>query len=151
VLDAFKKRPAMSQIFASYLANFLDDDTIKGFFLGLLEDGSLVDWQKIWVLAPLSQATKASDAYVKVELSILKEGERHEALRAVAAVYVGRFGDHMRRKGLIQLYGSVTPYIQSAIYFSSRNWPGVERANAKASWGSRGPLNSLITAALAKR
>jgi Reverse transcriptase (RNA-dependent DNA polymerase) len=151
VMDAFKKRPAMSQIFASYLANFLEDDAVRSFLLGLLQDDSLVDWQKMWVLAALSQIAKASDTYVKVAMAILKDGDHHEALRGAAAVYVGRFGEHPRRKALVALYGSVSSYIQSAIYFSSRNWPGVERSNAKANWGSHNPLNSPITAALTKK
>jgi hypothetical protein len=151
VMDAFKKRPAMSQIFSSYLANFLESEAVRNFLIGLLQDYSLVDWQKMWVLAALSQVPKASDAYVKVAMDILKDGDRHEALRGAAAVYVGRFGEHPRRKALVALYGSVSPYVQSAIYFSSRNWPGVERSNAKASWGSHNPLNILVTAALSKK
>jgi hypothetical protein len=151
VMDAFKKRPAMSQIFSSYLANFLENDTIRSFLIALLQDKSLVDWQKMWVLAALSQVPGASDAYVKVAMDILKDGDRHEALRGAAAVYAGRFGEHPRRKALVSLYASVSPYIQSAVYFSSRNWPGVERSNAKASWGSHNPLNILITAALSKK
>jgi hypothetical protein len=151
VMDAFKKRPAMSQIFASYLANFLETDAVRTFLVGLLQDSSLVDWQKMWVLAALSQVPKATDAFVKVAMDMLKDGDRHDALRGAAAVYVGRFGEHPRRKALVALYGSVSPYVQSAIYFSSRNWPGVERSNAKASWGSHNPLNILITAALAKK
>jgi hypothetical protein len=138
VFDSFTKRPAMSQIYASYLARFLDEDEVCEFLINLLDDGSLVDWQKMWVLAALSQLDKASDASVKKANDLLKDGTRHEALRSVAAIYVGRYGDHSRRKALVSYYNSVSPYIQSAIYFSSRNWPGVERPNAKASWGSHG-------------
>jgi hypothetical protein len=72
----------------------------------------------------------------------------HEALRAVAAIYVGRFGDHTRRKTLIASYSSVSQYIQTAIYFSSRGLPTPERNTAKASWGSHSPLNALLTAAM---
>ncbi|MGZ4987357.1 MAG: RNA-directed DNA polymerase, partial [Limisphaerales bacterium] len=151
VMDAFKKRPAMSQIFSSYLANFLESEDVRNLLIGLLQDYSLVDWQKMWVLAALSQVPKASDAYVKVAMDILKDGDCHEALRGAAGVYVGRFGEHPRRKALVALYGSVSPYVQSAIYFSSRHWPGVERSNAKASWGSHNPLNILVTAALSKK
>jgi hypothetical protein len=151
VMDAFRRRPAMSQIFSSYLANFLDDDPVKEFLLELLQDASLVDWQKMWVLAALSQVAQASDAYVKVAMAVLKDGARHDALRAVAAVYVGRFGEHSRRKALMSYYSSVSPYVQSAIYFSSRTWPSVERGNAKASWGSQSPLNVLLTAAITKK
>jgi len=78
----------------------------------------------------------------------LKDGTRHEALRAVAAIYVGRYGDHSRRKALVSYYNSVSSYIQTAIYFASRNWPGIERSNAKASWGNHGLLNSLLSVAM---
>lgn len=151
VLDSFKKRPAMSQIYAAYLARFLDEDSVCDFLIDILDDSSLVDWQKMWILAALSQLEKASDESVKKASILLKDGDTHEALRAVAAIYVGRYGDHSRRKALVSYYGSVSPYIQSAIYFSSRNWPNVERSNAKASWGSHGPLNTLLTVAMATK
>ena len=38
VMDSFKKRPSMSQIYASYLAKFLDTDGVHEFQLGLLKD-----------------------------------------------------------------------------------------------------------------
>jgi hypothetical protein len=119
--------------------------------IGLLDDKSLVDWQRMWILAALLQAKKGDDVCTKVAVSILKNGDCHEVLRGVAAVYIGRFGEHHRRKALVQTYASVSTYIQSAIYFSARTWPGVERSNAKASWGSHSPVNLLITAALAKK
>lgn len=151
VIDSFKKRPAMSQIYAAYLARFLHAENVCEFLIGLVDDTTLVDWQRIWVLAALSQLDTASDVSVKKAFAILKDGDRHDGLRAVAAIYVGRYGDHQRRKSLIAHYSSVAPYIQSAIYFSSRGWPGVERANAKASWGSHGLFNSLLTVAMAKK
>ncbi|MCK1409529.1 RNA-directed DNA polymerase [Bradyrhizobium sp. 76] len=151
VLDAFEKRPAMSQIYASYLAKFLDNNEVREFLLELLANRSLVDWQKLWILAALSQVSEADDSSVKVAMGILKDGDRHETLRAVAAIYVGRFGDHQRRKALVSYYGSVSPYIQAAIYFSTRGWPGMERSNAKASWGSQNQLNVLLTAGMANK
>ena len=141
----------MSQIYASYLAKFLSNNDVREFLLGLLEAPSLVDWQKIWIIAAVSQVTKADDNAVKLAWTICKDANRHDALRAVAAIYVGRFGDHARRKSLISIYGSVSPYVQAAIYFSSRQWPGPERANAKASWGTHGPLNVLLTAGMSNR
>jgi hypothetical protein len=141
----------MSQIYASYLAKFLDNDEVREFLVELLADKSFVDWQKLWVLAALSQVAPADDESIKVAMAILKDGGRHEALRAVAAIYVGRFGDHQRRKALVSYYSSVSSYVQAAIYFSTRGWPGTERSNAKASWGSQNPLNVLLTAGMANK
>jgi hypothetical protein len=151
VLDSFKKRPAMAQIYASYLSNFLDDERVYAFLLNLLADGSLVDWQKLWILAALCQLTEANDAAVKQAMALLKDANRHDALRAVAAIFVGRLGDHTRRKSLAALYASVSEYVKAAIYYSSRSWPGPERATAKASWGSHGQLNKLLTVAMANK
>lgn len=151
VLDAFKKRPSMSQIYAGYLAKFLDGNDVHEFLLELLKDASLADWQKLWILAALSQGSIADDVAVKVVFELLKDANRHDALRAVAAIYIGKFGDHTRRKALISIYGSVSNYVQTAIYYSSRTWPSVERANAKASWGGHGPLHSLLTVAMSKK
>jgi hypothetical protein len=150
VLDAFKKRPSMSQIYASYLAKFLEKKEASTLLVELLADGSLTDWQKMWVLAALMQRRPSDDAPIKTSMRLLRDATRHDALRAIAAICVGRFGDHARRKDLFAVYPSVSSYIQSAIYFSSRTWPPVERSNAKASWGAHGQLNTLLTAAMAK-
>lgn len=151
VLDAFKKRPSMSQIYVSYLAKFLPEIRVYQFLCRSLEDRSLVDWQVMWILAALITKEPTDDAPVKTALQILKDGSVHEATRATAAIYVGRYGDAARRRALIAGYGSVSPYVQSAIYFSSRYWPRNERSNAKAQWGALGPLNELLTKAIAIR
>jgi len=151
VLDAFKKRPAMTQIYSSYVAKFLEDDGVRKTLWLLLKDPSLTDWQKMWILAGLSQTDDHQDPGVKIALTLLQDANHHDALRAVAAIFVGRFGDHARRKTLIATYPSVSQYIQAAIYFSSRRWPVAERNTAKASWASHGALNSLITRAIAKK
>jgi hypothetical protein len=151
VLDAFKKRPAMTQIYASYVAKFIKMDAVRETLWALLKDDSLTDWQRMWILAALSQWRRPQDGGDQAALAILQDANRHDALRAVAAIFVGRFGDHARRKTLIATYPSVSPYIQAAIYYSSRLWPVAERNNAKASWGNHGSLNSLITLAAAKK
>jgi len=151
VLDSFKKRPSMAQIYVAYLAKFLNAEAVSTLLVSLLNDGSLVDWQKMWILAALSQAQKAGDDSVKFAAQILKDGSRHEALRAAAAIYVGRFGDHARRKALASIYSTVSTYIQVGIYYSSRYWPQVERGNAKANWSGHSPLHGLMSIALAKK
>lgn len=150
VLESFKKRPSMSQIYVAYLAKFIGTAEIDDFLTDLLTEATLFDWQRIWVLAALSQAKVAADTPVKAALDLLKDANRHDALRAVAAIYVGSFGDHARRKAIVSLYPTVSNYVQTAVYYASRKWPGVERKNAKASWGSHSSLHSLLTNAMRK-
>ena len=148
VLDAFRKRPSMSQIYSAYLVGFLEDGGVSTLLVGELKDSSLMDWQKMWVLAALLQAKEEAPGGAKAALDILQDATRHEALRATAAIYVGRFGDHSRRKSLRTMYPSLSPYIQAAIYFSSRTWPSAERLTARSSWGTHSPLNMLLGAGM---
>jgi len=151
VFNAFAQRPAMTQIYAAYLSNFLDNNEIYEFLVECVDDDDLFDWQRMWVLAALLQAVPSDDVPVKKALGILQDGTAHDALRAVAAIYVGRHGDAARRKTLSAAYQNVSAYVQAAIYFSSRTWPKVERGNAKAQWGGHGTLNPMITAAMAAK
>ncbi|AZO57058.1 MULTISPECIES: RNA-directed DNA polymerase [unclassified Mesorhizobium] len=150
VKDAFKRRPSMAQIYSSYLAKFLENKDLRSFVVGLAADEALADWQRMWLIAAMMQASEPTDDEVKIALDIAKDGNRHDALRAVAAYYVGRFGDHARRTSLRTLYAQVSNYVQAAIYASSRFWPGVERLNAKATWAGHGQLHSLLTIAMKK-
>jgi len=150
VAKAFSQRPSMTQIYASYLANFIDDDKdILGFLLEKFSDSSLVDWQRIWVAAALLTLDDADEAVVKPAWAVFQDANRHEALRANAAIIVGRYGDLARRKSLVDAYAACPPFVQAAIYYSSRRWPKVEKANAKNAWSQHGTLNELITTAIA--
>ncbi len=148
VIDAFRKRPAMSQIYSSYLAKFLEDEEVGEFLLEISADVTLMDWQRMWTLAALMQRGEASDEEVKVALDLARDGARSDALRAVAAYFVGRFGDHGRRTNLRTAYAQTSTYVQSAIYASSRYWPGVEKSNAKAAWATHSSLHALLTVAM---
>lgn len=150
VMKAFTQRPSMTQIYAFYLANFLDDEAIVDFLVERLNDPALVDWQKIWIAAALLTLDEADEKVVKPAWALFQDANRHEALRANAAIIVGRYGDLARRKGLVDAYAACSPFVQAAIYYSSRKWPKVEKANAKSSWSQHGVLNTLLSVAIEK-
>jgi Reverse transcriptase (RNA-dependent DNA polymerase) len=148
VLKAFSERPSMSQIYAAYLAGFLDSTEVKRFLAATLKDDSTMDWQRMWVLAALMKADGPVNGAVKNSVALLESGERHNTLRASAAIYAGRFGDHTTRIKLGRLYSGLPAYIQLAIYYSSRGWPLAEKRTAKSSWGDHSTLHMLLTTAL---
>lgn len=142
----------MAQIYCAYFARFVDDDEeLQDFLLDLLTDDDLFDWQRMWIVATLNKLHKAADKLVKAALGILMDGNRHNGLRAVAAIFVGRFGDAGRRNALFKIYPDVPDYVQLAIYFSTREWPSVERSKARSSWGGQGALNRLMSSAISNR
>lgn len=151
VKEAFKKRASMSQIYAAYLAKFLDEPGVRESIVEWISDEGLMDWQRMWLVAALMQSSQCEDSIVKDVFKIVKDGNKHDALRGAAAYFVGRFGDHARRQSLRQLYPSVSEYVQAAIYASSRFWPGVEASNAKSMWAGQGQLHTLLTEAMKKK
>jgi Reverse transcriptase (RNA-dependent DNA polymerase) len=149
VLTQLAWRPVMTQIYASYLGKFVNQrEEVREALLGALDNPTFFDWQKMWIIATLMQSEEASKQAVKSAMSILSDATRHDALRAVAAVFVGRYGDHDRRKALFGIYKNVSEYVQLAIYFSSRSWPAVERKNARDSWGGHGQLHKIMSKGL---
>lgn len=151
VLKCFSERPSMAQIYTAYLAGFLDNIEIKKFLTSILIIESTMDWQRMWILAALMRAEKPIDDSAKKSMTLLANGDRHPTLRASAAIYAGRFGDHGVRVKLNRLYSGLPTYIQLAIYYSSRNWPVAERRTAKSSWGNHSPLHSLLTIGLSAK
>lgn len=138
----------MTQIYAAYLAGFFGNSEVKKFLASVLKEDAPMDWQRMWVLAALMRAGGPVNGAVKNSLALLESGERHYTLRASAAIYAGRFGDHAARVKLTRLYSGLPTYIQLAIYYSSRNWPIAERRTAKGAWGDHSPLHVLLTTAL---
>lgn len=149
VLESLGRRPSMTQIYANYLAKFIrHEPRIEAKLLELVEDSNVYDWQKMWLLACLMQAGRASPRCLKVAAGLLADPLRHDALRAVAALILGKFGDVSRRRALADTYKAVSEYVQLAIYFASRNWPPEERASATETWGGHGPLHRLMAKGL---
>lgn len=150
VLESFVERPSMAQIYTSYLSKFLSDENVLEALEEFLQNDSLADWQRMWVLAALLGAEPLTEDAVAAAWAVAKDARRHDALRAVACIFVGRYGDAARRRSLGELYRTTSAYVQAAIYYSSRRWPNAERANAKAVWGAQGELNTLLTVAMSK-
>lgn len=139
----------MTQIYSAYLAKFIDNPDVSNFLSEEASDDELMDWQRMWTLAALMQG-EPNDDEVKIALDIMRDGNRHEALRAVKAYFVGMHGDYGRRTGLRTAYSQTPPFVQSAAYASSRFWKGPERSNARAMWAGHSPIHELITEALKK-
>ncbi len=144
VLKSFDDRPSMSQLYCAYLSRFMEDEDVYTFLCEAIQDSDRYDWQRMWILASLLQREAVEDSLVRDVNSIFSDGGCHETLRAVAAIFIGRFGDAARRKSLVKSYGNVSVYIQSAIFYISRKWPVVEKNNAKSMWGNGNELNKLI-------
>lgn len=151
VLEHFVEKPSMSQFYCAYLNRFIEvDDEITERLSALLESDRITfDWQRMWILAALSNSGALSDATLKKAQQLAQSGNSHEALRAAAMPVVAKLGSYNRRKSLVDSYATLgSPYLQSALLYSSRYFPPVERRNAMSAWSAHNQLNRLIATAL---
>ena len=146
VLANFARRPAMSQIYCSYLAPFLQEKNVLKSLKALLASADLhYDWQRMWILAALLTAEKRDEDVVSLALKFYKEGRMHEALRAVAAVVVAKHGTFSRQKELFDNYGiSGSTYLQTAVLYGSRYFQKDMRSAARKSWSGHSPTHALV-------
>jgi hypothetical protein len=144
VLPLLSQYPAMSQLYCAYLVKFVDDTEItKAIEATLLADHRMFDWQRMWMVATLIPAKAGSDELVKACLDVTRSSQYHEALRAICAIYVAKFGSFQRRQALFSEYGSLGyPYIQTAVLYGARFAPAIEKRNAIASWGPHSELHA---------
>jgi hypothetical protein len=150
VLSAFSRRPAMSQIYCSYLSNFLDTTEVRQSLEARLSDTELYyDWQRMWILASLMTPETSEDDIVASALRIYRDGQRHEALRAVAAIFIAKHGSFTRKKQLADDYNlSGSTYLQTAVLYGARYFQGAQRRTAIKSWSSQTGTHTLVAKAI---
>jgi hypothetical protein len=150
VMASFSRRPAMSQIYCSYLSNFLETKAVRESLQALLVDAEIYyDWQRMWILASLMTPDTSSDETVSAALKIYRDGNRHEALRAVAAIFAAKHGSFTRQKELTDNYGlSGSTYLQTALLYGARYFQKEARRAAVKSWGGQSPTHSLVAKAI---
>jgi hypothetical protein len=146
VLDNFRDNPSLAQIYSAYLVKFNEEKEIRDVLEDIfIEDELLFDWQRMWILAVLTPHTDSAPKILRRCSAMLGDSRYHEALRALAAIYIAKFGDHRRRIALFSEFASIGhPYIQAAMLYGSRYFRGVEKRNAIAAWGSHSEVNTLI-------
>ena len=152
VMKNFKVYPAMSQIYSNYLARFLGDRAVYERLGELLVDEAVYfDWQKMWILAALLSAEQADDNLVLTALRIFRDGYSHEALRAVAAIFVAKHGAFTRKKELADSYGqSGSQYIQTAVLYGARYMNSEMRRTSLKSWGGHSAAHRLVAASISQ-
>ena len=81
----------------------------------------------------------------------LTERRYSEAVRAIGALLVAKYGNAGQRRLLKNYYqDEPSPYVKASILYSARYFPKGEREACYTAWGGHDEVNSLIVVA-AKR
>lgn len=148
VVEQLNKTPAMSQIYCSYISMFLDKKSVQGVLNEMVLDHSAImfDWQLMWILAALVKGRKGNDSVAKSAIDILLNSSRHDAVKAIAAIYVAKFGKPDRRKSLTRASINIgSHYVQTAILFGSIYFPKVERQKLQKALSGQSDLHQLVS------
>jgi len=121
VLNKVETTPSMSQIYFSYLSNFLTNDKVTSKIESVLSQMKLqFEWEYLWALACAIKLEKASDSLVSSFLNI-SQNSTHESVIALALIAAAKHGDYDRQKTVVEmLQRTQSEYIRGAILFSSR-------------------------------
>ncbi len=154
VIDRYSRRPHMSQVYAKYLNRMImfSPELASKVEVILYEDNMLFDYQFMWLYAALMASKKVSSKSIKKAVSQLTDNKYTEALRAVCAIFIGKFGDVATKRWLKNYYAQEQSlYVKSAILYSARYFPNAEMDHVYRAWGNHSELNSLIVLALKKQ
>lgn len=147
-IEGFRARPHLSQIYAAYLAQVgrEDPDAVRDELVSVVIDDPVgYDWQLMWALGALLYLPDVPSGAVTRALRVAQDRSHSIALRAVAAVFVGRNGNASQRRALKNLYADEpSEYVRSAVLYSSRYFPTPERRTCVRAWGGHSDTNSLV-------
>jgi hypothetical protein len=111
----------MSQIYFSYLSNFLDNEKVISKIELILNHMKLqFEWEYLWVLACAIKIEKAPDSMVSSFINIAMKVPQ-ESVAALAWIAAAKHGDYDRQKTVVDaIERTHSNYIRGAILFSAR-------------------------------
>lgn len=68
--------------------------------------------------------------------------------RAIAAIFVAKFGGAHFRRSVRQQYERETDIVRAAILYSAQYFPAAEKVAIRKAWGGHSELNSLISSSI---
>lgn len=145
VLSRLETTPSMSQIYYSYLSNFLDDRNVIEKISNIITNRKcLFEWEYLWTLATLLKVPAIEDSLVLNVLE-LSATAKNEAVRAMCLIVVAKHGDLDHQKSVQDAGAQYTSdYIRGAIVFGARYMQKAVRKNILDVYGNSTPLLKLI-------
>ncbi len=153
VFGEYLERQEMAQVFAGYIGKMIGLDPGYGTKTeGLLCDKNIFfDYQYMWLYAALMGAEKVKKTTVNFSINQLRDGNLPAALRAICAIFIGKFGNTIQKKLLRNHYSDEqSDYVCSAILYASQYFSSSEKSACYRAWGGKSELNKLILCAIRK-
>lgn len=144
------ERPHLTRQYFSYLNNFAKtNDAIRLRIEELIrKNGFYLDYQRMYYLAGVMSCDRVENSTVKHALRWLQDGKIGDPTKAVAVIFVSKFGTFQDKRNIREMYDNVSPYVKAAILYSSQFFVPADRAVMKKAWRGHSDINALIAASL---
>lgn len=151
VLAKIDSCSSMSQIYFSYLSQFLDRPEVKEQVCSVFVKRKLIfDWEYLWAIGTIVQLNEVDDAVVASLLKICTENV-DDSVKAMAYIAAAKLGDVDRQKTVAEAIAKThSIYLRGAILFSARYMHKAVRKNVIDLLENTDPLLSMITKSVKK-
>lgn len=150
VLENLKEKPHQTRLYFSYTSTFVrNDQNVVDSLEELVADGTVSDYQRMFLLAALVRAKTVTRATVNTALQWLQNRTVSKETRAIAAIFAAKHGVAQQKRTVRTSYeDEPSDYVRSAILYSSRYLTTAEKRTCKRAWGGHNEINALITKAI---
>ncbi len=151
VLAKLDNSPSMSQIYFSYLSQFLDNESVvKEVCSAFVNRRLTFDWEYLWAIGTIIQMKEVDDTVVASLLKICTENI-DDSVKAMAFIAVAKLGDVDRQKTVADAIGKIhSIYLRGAILFSARYMHKAVRKNVIDLLENTDPMLSMIAKSVKK-
>jgi len=143
-------RPHLTRLYFSYLNYFArKNQDVQGRIEDLIRrNGFYLDYQRMYYMAGILPCEKVDKDTVRHVVEWLNSTKLGSATRAIAAIFVAKFGTARDRRAVRAKYDNEDPYVRAAILYSSQYFIAAEKATMRTAWKGHSEINSLIASAI---
>jgi hypothetical protein len=151
VLAKLDNSSSMSQIYFSYLSQFLEDETVKDKVCAVVVQRKLTfDWEYLWAIGTIVQMPEVEDAVVASMLKLCTENI-DDSVKAMALIAAAKLGDVDRQKTVAEAIGKFhSLYLRAAILFAARYMHKAVKKNVIDLLENTDPMLSMISKSVKK-
>jgi len=152
-LSGIIQRPYLSKLYCAYLQPFMgrNPDLAVKIEKIVLKNDFICCWQLLWPIAALLNVEKVNQKTIIHILRLLQDNSLHEALRAICAIVVGKYGSADKKNILANQYKKEpSEYVRSAILYASQYFPTPQKRSCIKAWAGHSRINSLVALSIRK-
>jgi hypothetical protein len=149
-LAGILERPYLARTYLSYLAAFSAESFLSDALQDILTNPLLCsDYQRMYLLATLSDCDDISISTINLAINMLRDASVHPGARALAGILAAKKGTPSQRRAVRLAYeDEISPYVRSALLYSSRYFTAAEKKTCIKAWGGHSFINSLVSKAI---